>query len=153
MARKNIGIIKPNYQYIACPKCHKLYLSSSLPMSNCCTHVEYPEHPQDRLRQECRTSLVKKVNIQKGVVMKLILIYPITSIKQQLCNLFKREDFEQSMRKWKDRKIGDGVLSDIYEGKIWREFCDVDNKPFFTSSKADTHLGLMLNLDWFNPFD
>ncbi|CAG8742712.1 4295_t:CDS:1, partial [Cetraspora pellucida] len=34
---------------------------------------------------------------------------------------------------------------------IWKTFKDQDTN-FFTAEHADTHLGLMINLDWFSSF-
>ena len=48
-------------------------------------------------------------------------------------------------------------MSDIYDGNIWKEFpsiMDAQNSPkFFTPETADSNLGIMINLDWFQPFD
>ena len=49
-------------------------------------------------------------------------------------------------------------MSDIYDGEIWKNFPSNtnnsnDQSPFFTPDAADSHLGLMINLDWFQPFD
>ena len=48
-------------------------------------------------------------------------------------------------------------MSDIYDGEIWKTFpSDTDNlhqSQFFMAKTADSHLGLMINLDWFQPFD
>jgi len=45
------------------------------------------------------------------------------------------------------------MLADIYDGRIWKNFPDVSDVPYFTSETADSHLGIMMNLDWFQPFD
>ena len=43
-------------------------------------------------------------------------------------------------------------MFDIYDGRIWKGFMD-DDCLFFTKEHADTHLGLIINMDWFQPFD
>ncbi|GBC43661.2 hypothetical protein GLOIN_2v1848891 [Rhizophagus irregularis DAOM 181602=DAOM 197198] len=43
------------------------------------------------------------------------------------------------------------IYSDIYDGKVWKNF-PFDGSTFFTTETATTHLGLLLNLDWFQPF-
>src|SRR5688572_13470605 len=35
---------------------------------------------------------------------------------------------------------------------VWKTFPSSDGSPFFTSETAATHLGLLFNLDWFQPF-
>ena len=42
-----------------------------------------------------------------------------------------------------------GVLSDVYDGKIWKEFQTYRGQPFL--SQPFTY-GLMVNVDWFKPF-
>jgi hypothetical protein len=45
------------------------------------------------------------------------------------------------------------MLADIYDGKIWKSFPDTSGVPYFTPETADSHLGIMINLDWFQPFE
>ena len=47
---------------------------------------------------------------------------------------------------WRRRQTFPGVLSDIYDGRIWKEFTD---NGFFAEPN---NYGLMLNLDWFCPY-
>ena len=49
--------------------------------------------------------------------------------------------------------IKDNILSNIYDGQIWKKISDKNNSPFFTYESIDTYLKFMLNLDWFQPFD
>ena len=35
---------------------------------------------------------------------------------------------------------------------MWKTFPLSDSSPFFTPETATTHLGLLFNLDWFQPF-
>ena len=80
------------------------------------------------------------------------MTFPLVDIKQQLTLFFGRKDFEMACRKWAERKNKSTALFDIYDGRIWNEFKDDNDDPFFTKEYADTHLGLMLNMDWFQPF-
>ena len=57
-----------------------------------------------------------------------------------------------SCRKWAERKNDTEAMFDIYDGRIWKGFTD-DDCLFFTKEHADTHLGLIINMDWFQPFD
>ena len=43
-----------------------------------------------------------------------------------------------------------GVLADIHEGRVWSEFSSVVGRPFLSQPN---NLCLMLNIDWFNPYD
>ena len=46
--------------------------------------------------------------------------------------------------------MGDGLLADIYDGHIWKEFVTYCGRPFLSQS---FNLALMLNCDWFQPFE
>src|SRR5260363_369415 len=65
--------------------------------------------------------------------------------------LYSQKKFEKSCRKWVNRDINNNYLADIYDCNIWKQFKNQDG-DFFTSKHANTHLGLMINLDWFSPF-
>jgi len=103
------------------------------------------------MRQLCNKQLAKEVPTKDGIVFHLLLIYPTINIKDQLRLLYSQNGFEESCRKWVNRNIKDNYLADIYDGNIWKNFKNQD-EDFFTSEHADTHLGLMINLDWFSPF-
>ena len=84
------------------------------------------------------------------------LIYPFAGIQEQLAVMFRRKSFENSLQHWANRSEFDNILTDIYDGHIWKTFKETDaetSPKFFRAEVADSHLGLMLNLDWFQPFD
>src|SRR3954454_4681164 len=61
---------------------------------------------------------------------------------------------ELYLRHWTNRTYFDNILTDIYDGQIWKNFEDSANSTkFFRSEVADSHLGLVLNLDWFQPYN
>src|SRR5579859_7363685 len=80
------------------------------------------------------------------------MTFPLVNIKQQLTLFFGRKNFEMSCRKWAERKNETEALFDIYDGMMWKNFKDENMRPFFTKEFADTHIELMLNMDWFQPF-
>ena len=46
-------------------------------------------------------------------------------------------------------------MTDIYDGEVWqtlKKSSQEDLANFFRNEVADSHLGLMLNLDWFQPY-
>ncbi|CAI2190553.1 17918_t:CDS:2 [Funneliformis geosporum] len=49
------------------------------------------------------------------------------------------------------------LITDIYDVEIWKTFSSQidtpDSSRFCTSETADSHLGIMINLDLFQPFD
>ncbi|GBC01436.1 hypothetical protein RclHR1_41930001 [Rhizophagus clarus] len=89
-----------------------------------CRHVKFPNSATKRLKQ-CHTPLEKKISLNNSISIVPELIYPISSIQQQLSN--------------------------IYDGQIWKnlkESSEQGSNNFFRPDKADAHLGLMMNLDW-----
>src|SRR5215213_454584 len=46
----------------------------------------------------------------------------------------------------------ENIYSDIYDGEVWKTFSSSNGSLFFTPETATTHLGLLFNLDWFQPF-
>src|SRR4030095_2431106 len=84
------------------------------------------------------------------------LIFPFARIQEQLAAMFRQKGFENSLRHWANRSNFDNILTDIYDGQVWKTFKGTDAETslkFFRVEVADSHLGLMLNLDWFQPFD
>ena len=121
-----------------------------------CRHIEFPNSPTRRNRK-CRTLLAEQVPTMSNFKLKFKLIFPISEIRQQLISFYNRPNFENSLMHWANRTNSDDILSDIYDGNIWKTFKetnDDENSPnFFRSENADSHLGLILNLDWFQPYD
>ena len=90
-----------------------------------------------------------------GIILRPSKIYPAGSIKQQLYMMYQRVDFENMLQHSSNRNVPNGIFSDIYEGNIWKNFA-IDPKnptPFFTNDTLDSHIGLAINIDWFQPFD
>ena len=83
------------------------------------------------------------------------MVFPMPDLKSQIFTMYQHPGFEQNMTKWVHRHVDENILADIYNGKIWKTFSsgDSENSPFFTSETADSHLGIMINLNWFQPFD
>lgn len=51
---------------------------------------------------------------------------------------------------WRKRNVPDGWLTDFYDGKLWKQWMSVDSVPLL---QTPGNLALMLNLDWFQPFN
>ncbi|GES86822.1 hypothetical protein GLOIN_2v1776801 [Rhizophagus clarus] len=158
MAKKVLGISITIIKYAACDRCHKLYDIKEL-LDNTeiptCSFVNYPNHRIERFRQQCNNPLLTKIdsnNSSNNPIFCPIMTFPLINIKQQLTLFFNRKNFEMSCRKWSERKNGTEALFDIYDGRVWKSFTDDDGALFFTKKFADTHIRLMLNMDWFQPF-
>ena len=76
-------------------------------------------------------------------------IYCYKSIKNSLESLCKNPAFESECKQWWEQ-LNDptsNVLSDVFDGKIWRIF-KRSEELFFTKKR---NYGLMLNVDWVQP--
>ncbi|CAG8765653.1 11874_t:CDS:2, partial [Rhizophagus irregularis] len=110
----------------------------------------------ERFRQKCNNPLVKKIDSNKdggnNPIIRPIMTFPLVNIRRQLTLFFGRKDFEVTCRKWAERENETEALFDIYDGRIWMSFEDGKGEPFFKKEYAETHIGLMLNMDWFQPY-
>src|SRR5256714_111322 len=165
MARKLLDITKRSKTFVACTDCNKLYNPTEImPKSDDnsansgfkCTHIEFPNHPMEKYRQQCGSELLLKVPVNNGFNWRPKMIYPLPCLKTQLSIMYKRPGFEDLLKKWTNRDNISGIMSDIYDGEIWKTFPSSLNTPnaarFFEPETADRHLGIMINLDWFQPF-
>ena len=76
------------------------------------------------------------------------MTFPLTNIREQLSLFFGRKNFEMSCRKWAAERTNETeALFDIYDGMIWKNFTVDNGEPFFTKECAETHIGLILNMD------
>lgn len=100
--------------------------------------------------RKCKRILLKTVELATGKK----LLYPFKifcyqSIKYTLETLVGRPNFVEQCEEWRSREVCPGVYKDIYDGRIWRDFQTYDGKPFLSCKLS---YGLMLNIDWFQPF-
>jgi len=164
MARKLLGLENLFVEYVACTACHKLYArdkvvehkENNLPAVMHCSHEEFPNNP-GRPRK-CGVPLSEKIELTcGGTILRPRMVFPYSPIIKQLKRLYARPGWEESMRKWVNREVGNGIYSDLYDGSVWRELpanchCPQAEK-FFCQERADSNLGFILNLDWFQPFE
>src|SRR3954452_16200241 len=145
LARQTLGLVDQFVSFAACKKCHKLYKKDDVTDIRQqtvmkCSHVEFPNSTTKRLKQ-CQTPLGKKITLNKSISIMPELVYPVASIRQQLSCMFLRPGFEESLRHWINRTSPVNVLSDIYDGRVWRNFKESSEQGsdnFFRPDKADT---------------
>lgn len=156
---KNIGLKKDNFvKYVVCRKCYALYLFDECTAyiegelkSKLCPFVPFPFHTQRARRTPCGELLIKEVTLPSGARK----LYPFKTycykpIKEIMQNSLMRPKFQTLCQKWKNRTFSEGVYSDIYDGQVWKEFCSENKNNFLTRNNS---YGLMLNLDWFQPYE
>ena len=164
-AKKFLGLNDTFVSFVACKKCHKLYKKdevTNFQQNNQtsvmkCTHVEFP-NSAIRRKNICNTDLSKQLKLLNGnIINRPELIFPYVTIQQQLASMYRHPGFEDNLRHWANRPDFGDFLCDIYDGDIWKTFknapFDEHSTLFFRPENADSHLGLILNLDWFQPYD
>lgn len=157
-AKKLLKIFQPKMQYAVCTNCHKLHNATNITTYKeegkvaimKCLHQEFPNNPTPSYRKQCNNPLsVLKKHKGKAIAVPRML-YPKPSVRQQLSMLYQRPGFENMLKSSGIQK--ENIYSDIYDGEVWKTFPSSDGSPFFTPETATTHLGLLFNLDWFQPF-
>ncbi|GBC25642.2 uncharacterized protein LOC110231456 [Rhizophagus irregularis DAOM 181602=DAOM 197198] len=166
-ARKKLGLKHQFVKFSVCPSCHKLHNIDDVKQHTIqqhkaikkCGHVQFPNH---RSLRQCNAPLSEQKKLDNGKVVNApLLIYPMPSIKEQLLQMYQRPNFEKNLKLWANRSVNDRVLCDIYDGEIWKNFSnsgiivndESDEQRFFNKEHADDHLGIMINVDWFQPFE
>ena len=151
-ASKLLQLGNQSKTYAACPKCNTLYNIADVVAEEefKCTHVEFPMKSKGN---SCGMELTEQVPLTIGNKRRPKLLFSLPNLKIQINSLYQRPEFKQQLRKWTNRDVNNDVLADIYDGRIWKNFSDTSGIPYFTPEAADSHLGIMINLDWFQPFE
>ena len=137
-------------EYIVCTKCHTLYSPENIQDTEIlCTHVEYPDHPQLTFRVPCGNSLFKTVRRKAGntsFIPKKLFYY--REIKDSIKAILMQPGFLALCNRWMENKVGDDMLGDVIDGCVWQDVLKLLKKP---CPEINT-LGLLLNVDWFQPY-
>ena len=145
-------------KYPVCPRCGKIYDSyescidtvGGKKSSRFCSHVPFPNHPYRSMRNACKALLLKTVQFPSGRnILYPFKVYCYSGIKSTLQKLLMRPKFVSNCQLWKLRPVND-LLSDVYDGQIWKEFLNVAGSPFLA---APYTFAVMMNIDWFEPYD
>ena len=145
-------------EYAVCPKCRSLYKVSQCILivggeekSRDCDFVRFPRHPHLSRRSSYSTPLMKVIKVSrksKLVPRKLFLYNSIVSAFQRLIN---RDGFLSSCEAWRNRpSLPTDTYADIYDARMWKELNYLDGMPYLASPY---NYCLLLNVDWFNPFE
>ena len=69
----------------------------------------------------------------------------LPSIVEQLERILSRVD--NRCDEWKSRDLPNGVMGDVYEGRVWKEWL-----PWLGRNNGGRSLAFALNCDWFQPY-
>lgn len=135
---------------VACKSCFSLYryeecLSKSASLTSikpCCFK------PFNSSRQ-CGEKLMKEIISSSGHKKYYPhLIFCFASLKVSLQNLVLYSNFVEECESTRQMFSTVGY-SDVYDGQLWKEFQTVQSSPFLCAPYC---YGLLVNVDWFQPF-
>ena len=136
-------------QYCVCPKCDTLYSGGNHTIQTC-TYIQFPNHPHKSRKAACNASLLKTIKSSSSYKLLPRKLYSYNCIIENVKRLMSRPGFMQLCRAWNDRTVSSGVLTDIYDGGLWNDFRNFQERPFLNFPH---NLAFLLNVDWFQPFD
>ena len=147
---------RPNFRrYVVCRRCHKIYYikeccDSCTQTVKTCSFIAYPSHPHRSMQRSCGTALLKTVELANGkTYFYPFLTYCYIGLDQSLQQILDRPDMYSLCEVWRARNQKEGVLQDVYDGRVWNEFQCFDGNPFLSESG---NLALMMNMDFFQPY-
>ena len=129
---------------------HKIGLFNK---SKTCSFIKFANHRQPWRRRPCGETLLKEVTL-KDNTKRLYphKIYCYQSLIESIKRLLKRPNFVDRCELWRSREVRSvgQILGDIFDGRVWREFQTYKGAPFLA---APHNYGIMLNVDWMQPFE
>lgn len=141
-------------KYVVCRKCFTLYdlndcflIVEGRQQSKLCNHMCFPNHRLAYMRKKCKEPLLKDVGEEGASKFVPFKTYCYKSLKSSLETFVNREDFEDKCERWRSRQTQQNILHDVYDANIWK---DCNGRNFFFT--VEGNYGLMLNVDWFQPF-
>lgn len=148
----------PYRKYVVCRKCCSLYKQAECiegsgrnAKSRKCSFRKYPCHPQANMRSPYGGLLMKTIELSnQNVYHYPFLMYCYFDLEVALQGLFNRPDFYDRCDHWRRRPTIEESLCDVYDGRMWKAFSSFDGTPFLSEPG---NLGLILNFDFFQPFE
>ena len=151
-ALQQYNLKKDNFKkYVVCRACHQVYLPEEcvdgrgiLKKSKRCQYKGLE-------KQLCGTVLLKSVELSGGQkIFTPYLTYCYIYLKTSMQFLLSNSTFVKTCELWRHRTGIRNVLTNVYDANIWRDFMQYNNRPFLSSPYT---YGLILNLDWFQPYE
>ena len=143
-------------EFIVCQSCNMLYGSavhrlvhgtSSQRQSAKCPFTEFPNHPQRRFQLPCSAILLNQVQQRNQISFKSRKIYYYYGLQPALSILLNRQNFLTMCNAWL-QKEPEEYLADITDGMVWKEMMSL-----LSPDRSPTNIvGLLVNVDWFQPY-
>lgn len=144
-------------RYVVCRKCHKLYYlqdcvdgTGPRERSKVCVFQQFPNHPHHRMREPCGTLLLRTVELTTGrKVLYPFMTYCYLGLEVSMQTFLNRNGFLDCCEEWRNRAVTPGVLADVYDGQLWKDFQIYNGQPFLSQP---FNFALMMNVDFFQPY-
>ena len=152
LLRKHLNLKQDFKRLVVCRKCNSVYSlqecideSGTIPVARACF---YRRNTHRSVR--CGTPLLKTVELSSGKkILRPYKVYCYHGLKNALQRLLLLPGFMDLCDKWRsDMCSEEGVMKDIYDGRIWKEFLYHKGKPFLLDRFT---FFLAMNVDWFKP--
>lgn len=129
--RKFIGINDQFEKLIVCTNCNSVYnIKDCIERQDVSKRCEYTEFSHSR---KCQFLLLKTVELaSRKKILYPFKTYCYQNIKSSLQRLYHQPNFHNLCEEWRTRNVPSG-LGDVYDGRIWRDFQFVSEKPFLAS--------------------
>ena len=131
-------------KYNVCIKCNSLYTHEECAIISKCSFKQF--HNSRRCGEALLKEIVSANGSRKSYPHKMFCLSRLSSSLQ---NLALKPGFIEKCESTRNMFCSSG-LSDVFDGRIWKIFQEVDNKPFLS---AQHNYGLLLNIDWLQPFE
>ena len=88
-----------------------------------CTYMHFPRHLQKQMRVVCGSPLLKTVKTAAGKQLSFPLkVFCFKALFKSIQFLFQQPGMLDLLSKWKHRMIPSGIMTDIYDGIVWKSF-------------------------------
>lgn len=130
-------------KYVTCPKCSEIYtLKESI--------EKVGSKQYGKTCMTCNSPFLKTTETRAGKrILSPQRTYCYYSLKKSLQDLLKRPGFMKECKRWQTHASNEDIFQDVYDGRIWRSFQTYQGKEMLSDGNT---FGLMLNVDWFNPY-
>jgi len=152
LLRKFVVFDRDNFiKYAVCPKCAKVYnlkecTELDIYGQRSIRHCNQKKFPRSRV---CGAPLARKVILSNGTSEFYPLhVYCYNSVINKLEEMVKRKQYPEKCELWRNLQTEDGFLSDITDGRIWKEFNVVNGNRFLCDPR---NYLFILNFDFFQP--
>lgn len=100
-------------------------------------------------KKTCNATMLTRVTLQNGkTCFYPIKYYCANSIIEELEKFLLRNNFALNCELWRKREVAEGLIADVYDGNLWKEFQTVNGTSFLEKPR---NYGFMLNFDFFQP--